>query len=220
MEPDPNCFPTQVPCFFCPFTQMLTMLPPPTLLETERLILRELTPAIYNKLFESCSEREIKAYLGLATEAEFREAKRRFDEGTTTYFTSFKNFHLLDKRDSQVVGRCDFHTWVPSHRRAEVGYTMTSDAHKNKGLMTEALRAVLAFGFEHMGLYRVEALVSPRNVPSLQLLKRYGFQKEGLLRNHYMVNDVLEDSALFSLLLPEFEALKATWVQQQAQPNS
>ncbi|WP_237586731.1 GNAT family N-acetyltransferase [Pontibacter russatus] len=199
---------------------MLAMLPAPTLLETERLLLRELTPDLYGRLFRSCSEREIKAYLGLSTPAEYEEAKRRFDEGMTTYFTSFQNFHLLDKQDRQVIGRCDFHTWVPTHRRAEIGYILTSEAHKNKGLMTEALRAVLAYGFEQMGLYRVEALASPRNVPSLQLLKRYGFKKEGLLRNHYMVNEVLEDSVLFSLLRPEFEDLKATWAQAQANPNS
>ena len=199
---------------------MLSTLSPPILLETERLLLRELTPDLYSRLFRSCSKQEIKAYLGLATAAEYEEAKRRFDEGMTTYFTSFQNFHLLDKQGRQVIGRCDFHTWVPTHRRAEIGYTITSEAHKNKGLMTEALRAVLSFGFEKMGLYRVEALVSPRNVPSLQLLKRYDFKKEGLLRNHYMVNNVLEDSVMFSLLRPEFEALKATWAQQLGHPNS
>lgn len=199
---------------------MLTAPPPSILLETERLFLRELTPDIYKWLFTSCTESEIKSYLGLFTTAEYKEAKRRFDEGTTTYFTSFKNFHLLDKHDNSVIGRCDFHTWVPSHQRAEIGYTITSEAYKNKGLMTEALRAVLAYGFENMGLYRVEALAAPRNVPSLQLLKRYGFKKEGLLRNHYMVNDVLEDSLVFSLLRPEFEELKVTWAQAQGQPNS
>jgi [ribosomal protein S5]-alanine N-acetyltransferase len=184
-------------------------LPPSTILETERLYLRELTPATYTHLFRTCGEQEIKAYLGLESTDELREAKKRYKEGMTTYFTTFRHFHLLDKENEQVIGRCDFHTWVPSHKRAEVGYAMTSKAHKNKGLMTEALRAVLTFGFEHMDLYRVEALVSPKNTPSLQLLKRYGFTKEGLLRNHYMVDGVLEDSLIFSLLKPEFEEWQA-----------
>lgn len=187
------------------------------MLATERLYLRELTPEMYNKLFRSYTEREIKAYLGLTSDTEFREAKRRFNQGTTTYYTTFKHFHLLHKKTGQVIGRCDFHTWIQIHRRAEIGYTLTSEAHKKKGLMTEALRAVLSFGFEKMNLYRIEALASPRNNPSLQLLKRYGFQKEGLLRNHYMVDGELQDSLMFSLLLPEFEELKASWVQQEAQ---
>lgn len=196
---------------------MLTTDFSPTILATERLYLRELNPEIYNQLFRSYSELEIKGYLGLKSNAEFREAKKRFEEGTTTYYTTFKNFHLLSKQDGQVIGRCDFHTWIRAHRRAEVGYTLTSETHKNKGLMTEALRAVLSFGFEKMDLYRVEALASPHNIPSLQLLKRYGFKKEGHLRNHYMINGELQDSHIFSLLLPEFEEMKANWVQQQAQ---
>lgn len=175
---------------------------------------------MHNQLFRSCSEREIKLYLGLHTDAEFKEAKRRHDQGVTTYYTTFKHFHLLHKKDGQVIGRCDFHTWIKSHRRAEVGYTLTSEIHKNKGLMTEALRAVLSFGFEKMDLYRVEALVSPKNTPSMQLLKRCDFKKEGHLRNHYMVNGELQDSLMFSLLLPEFEELKAVWIQQEAQAPS
>ncbi|MFD3001739.1 GNAT family N-acetyltransferase [Pontibacter toksunensis] len=196
---------------------MLTTDFSPTILATERLHLRELTPEMYDTLFQSCSEREIKAYLGLNSDAEFREARRRHEQGTTTYFVSFKHFQLLHKQEGDLIGRCDFHTWVKAHRRAEVGYTMTSEAHKNKGLMTEALRAVLSFGFEKMDLYRIEALASPQNTPSLQLLNRYGFQKEGYLRSHYMVNGGLEDSVLFSLLLPEFEKLKPCWVQQEVQ---
>ncbi len=198
---------------------MLTMLPSPLLLETERLFLREMTPEVYRQLFSSSSERDIKNYLGLASVAEFIEAKKRFDEGMTTYFTSFKNFHLLDKKDGRVIGRCDFHTWVPTHKRAEIGYTMTSEAHKNQGLMTEALQSVLTFGFEKMDLYRVEALAASYNTASLQLLKRYNFTKEGLLRNHYMVNGVLEDSLMFSLLRPEFEAYK-TAAQQRTQAKT
>jgi len=199
---------------------MLTTLPSPTLLETERMFLRELTPEMFNRLFRTCSEAEIKSYLGLKSTVEYKEMRKRFEGGTTTYYTSFKHFLLLDKQDKRVIGRCDFHTWVPTHQRAEVGYTMTSEAHKNKGLMKEALRAVLSFGFKHMGLYRVEALAAPHNIPSLQLLKHYSFKQEGHLRNHYMVNGVLEDSLLFSLLRPEFEEQQAAWVQQMAQPDS
>lgn len=195
---------------------MLTTDFSPTILATERLYLRELTPKMYNQLFSSYNEWEIKSYLGLSSDTEFREAKRKFDEGTTTYYTTFKHFHLLLKENGQVIGRCDFHTWVRAHRRAEIGYTITSEAHKNRGLMTEALRAVLLFGFEKMNLYRVEALASPHNIPSLQLLKRYDFKKEGHLRNHYMVDGELQDSQIFSLLLPEFEELKASWVQEEA----
>ncbi|WP_242916868.1 GNAT family N-acetyltransferase [Pontibacter liquoris] len=183
---------------------------PPLLLETKRLYLRELTPALYKELFTTQRKPAIMAYLGLHTDQEYKEAEIRFTKGATTFFSTFKLFHLLDKASHQVIGRCDYHTWVPTHRRAEVGYVITSEAFKNRGLMAEALEAVLACGYEHMNLYRVEAMVSPKNTPSMQLLQHFGFKKEGLLRNHYMVEDVLEDSVVYSLLKPEF----ADWQQQ------
>ncbi|WP_347158519.1 GNAT family N-acetyltransferase [Pontibacter chitinilyticus] len=182
----------------------------PTLLETPRLYLRELTPKLQRELFRTKTKQEIMEYLGLRTEQEYKEAVWKYNKGMTTFYSKFKHFYLLDKSNGKIIGRCDYHTWVPSHKRAEVGYVISSEIHKSRGLMTEALEAVLQFGFTNMDLYRVEAMASPKNIPSLQLLQHFGFQREGLLRNHYMVNSVLEDSVAFSLLKPEFEA----WQQQ------
>ena len=50
---------------------------------------------------------------------------------------------------------------------------------KKKGLMTEALKAVLNYGFTELKLHRIEALIDAQNEPSLKLLLRYGFSKEG-----------------------------------------
>jgi len=55
-------------------------------------------------------------------------------------------------------------------------------AHTGQGLMNEALRAVLAWAFEHMELHRIEALVHPHNAPSLAVLRKLGFVQEGRLR--------------------------------------
>ncbi|WP_299824066.1 GNAT family protein [uncultured Pontibacter sp.] len=183
----------------------ISAISPPTILETKRLYLRELTPEKYKQLFEQLSEEDIKSYLGINDDAEYEEAVQRYEKGLTTNYYNFKGFHLLDKETNRNIGRCDYHTWVTSHKRAEIGYTITDEAYKNKGLMTEALAAVLAYGFERMELYRVEALVATYNVASLQLVSRFGFKREGLLRNHYMVDGVLEDSVMHSLLKPEFE---------------
>ena len=53
--------------------------------------------------------------------------------------------------------------------------------------MTEALKAVLAYGFTNMGLYWVEALVADYNSPSVKLLQRFGFSIEGTVREDYCV---------------------------------
>ena len=179
--------------------------PAPAILETERMYLRELSPEMYGHLFTHASDAEIAAYFGFKTDEELSVEKENFKKGFVTYYVSFKNFHLLDKETGSVMGMCGFHTWIPKHRRAEVGYHLLNDADKGKGLMTEALGPILAYGFEKMNLHRIEALIADYNVASHRLLKHYGFQQEGVVRGHYIVDGVNEDSLLLSLLQPEFE---------------
>ena len=177
----------------------------PIVLSTERLLLRELTPAIFNDLFLKSTKKEIMAYLNLKTKQEYADMEERYTKGITTYFHDFKGFHLIDRQSNQIIGHCDYHTWVPGHRRAEIGYAITNEKYKNQGLMTEALESILTFGFEHMNLFRVEALIPTFNTPSRNLVQHFNFKREGLLRNYYLVDGFLEDTAIFSLLKPEFE---------------
>jgi [ribosomal protein S5]-alanine N-acetyltransferase len=185
--------------------------PQTIVLETDRLYLSELSPAVYNYLFTTCSDEEIIAYLGLKDKEELAEEKNKFSLGMTTYFHSFRNFRMIEKTTSTVLGRCGYHTWIVTHRRAEVGYALLDDSYKQKGYMTEALGPILAYGFEEMGLRRIEALVAAYNTPSVMLIKRYGFTQEGVAREHYVVNGVNEDSVVFSILRPEYDQLKDSW---------
>ncbi|MDX5418555.1 MAG: GNAT family N-acetyltransferase [Hymenobacteraceae bacterium] len=185
--------------------------PQPVVLETERLYLSELNPAIYNHLFTVCSDEEIMAYLGMKNTEELAEEKDKLSKGLTTYFHSFKNFRILDKKTDTVLGRCGFHTWIISHRRAEIGYHLLHDTYKQKGYMTEALGPILAYGFEEMGLRRIEALAADYNTPSIKLLQRFGLQLEGVIREHYVVNGVNEDSVLYSIIRPDYDRLKTFW---------
>ncbi|GAB3203832.1 ribosomal-protein-alanine N-acetyltransferase [Pontibacter aydingkolensis] len=191
------------------------IIPTPAIFETDRLYLREYTPKVCQQLFASCSDAEITEFLGIQSEKELAEEKENFKKGISTWFVSFHNFHLLDKQSGKVLGRCGYHTWIPKHRRAELGYHLFHDKDKAKGLMTEALGPILAYGFEQMNLYRIEALLADYNIPSYKLLKRYGFKEEGTVRGHYIVNSVNEDSLMVSLLLPEYEALKSNWGLQE-----
>lgn len=184
-----------------------------TMLETERLYLRALTPEQYAHLLRQASDATLMTYFGFDSEGALETEKEKYSLGYKTFFSSFRHFHLLDKATGKVLGKCDFHTWVPSHRRAEVGYTLFRDEHKRQGLMTEALGAVLSYGFEEMKLHRVEALIADYNVPSRRLLLHYGFTEEGVLRGHYVEDGESKDSLLLSLLRPEYDTLKESLFQ-------
>lgn len=174
---------------------------------TPRLLLRKLTPEDYKHIFTNWSKPEICEFLGLQSDEEFEREKGKSDGGYNTYRTSMVYFQIILKDSNKVIGGCGFHNWRPDHHRAEIGYMLKEDADKNKGYMSEVVKAVIDYGFREMGLHRIEALVGPENVPSLKLMEKFHFQREGQLREHFFINNRFEDSVAFSLLKSEYEEL-------------
>jgi ribosomal-protein-alanine N-acetyltransferase len=72
--------------------------------------------------------------------------------------------------------------------------------------MTEVVPHVVQYGFEEMGLHRIEALVANWNTPSVKLLQKNQFVYEGIVREDYVVNDKNEDSDCYSLLKQEWQS--------------
>lgn len=173
---------------------------------TQRLLLKSITPAIIHELFTTKTKEEIMAYLGL-DEAGFQHYKDIHEKGVETHRLSIFVFLLMDKETNLPIGECGFHTWNATHRRAEVFYNMRNEAFKQKGLMREALKEVLNYGFTELQLHRVQALIAAENQPSLKLLQRYGFSFEGTMREDYVVDGKNEDSECYSLLKWEWEKM-------------
>jgi [ribosomal protein S5]-alanine N-acetyltransferase len=69
-----------------------------------------------------------------------------------------------------------------------------------QGYMTDALQALLPFAFDHLHLHRVEAACLPRNDASIALLRRAGFEQEGLARSYLKINGAWQDHLLFARL--------------------
>ncbi len=174
------------------------------ILYTPRLQLRKLTQEVYDYIYATYSDSEIKEFLGINHDQEMIKEKEKYGKGMSTYNRSFVNFQLLHITSAQVIGACGFHTWYPEHQRAEIGYALNADEHKQKGLMTEAFAAVIDYGFRNLQLNRIEALIGPTNTASLQLVKNAGFKQEGNLRQHYFKNNIMQDSLMFSLLKSEY----------------
>jgi len=170
------------------------------ILTTERLILRKITPEIVVLLFTSYTEEEIMHYLGLKNKEEFMKEKEKFKKGLRTYNKTFLYFQVMDKTTEKIIGWSGYHTWYLDHNRAEIGYGLFNEEVKNKGLMTEALKPIIAYGFYTMHLTRIEAMLSLENIPSLKLVTKFGFQQEGVLKDHYLKDGVMEDSAIYGLL--------------------
>ncbi len=81
---------------------------------------------------------------------------------------------------------------------ATLGYWMGAP-HAGKGHMTRAVAAVVRFGFATLRLHRIEAACIPNNAPSIALLERNGFRREGMARAYLKINDAWRDHVLFAL---------------------
>jgi len=92
-------------------------------------------------------------------------------------------------------------TWSTVHRTAEIVYDL-SPAYWNRGIATASVQAVVEWGFSSAGLNRIQAVVLPSNMPSMAVLHRCGFTREGLLRQYRMVRGKPQDFLLYSRLRP------------------
>lgn len=173
-------------------------------ISTERLILKSLTPAIIHEIFNTKSDEEIMSYFGF-DENGLEHHREMHEKGMEMHRLSLFVFLLIEKETGLSIGECGFHTWNKMHNRAEIFYIMHDEGSKKKGYMTEALKAVLEYGFTELKLHRIEALIADENEPSKRLLLRYGFSKEGTMREDYAVNGKNEDSDCYSLLKWEWE---------------
>lgn len=80
---------------------------------------------------------------------------------------------------------------------AYLGYWMDVD-HQGKGMVTEAIDAVLDFAFGPAGLHRVQAAIMPRNARSLRVIEKLGFRREGYAERYLQIAGHWEDHILFA----------------------
>ncbi len=172
-------------------------------LETSRLRLREIRPDEVGWYFEHFSRKEIVHGQGFPAPMNLGVARKELKMYIVDLFKERIGFRwgIELKEGGGLIGSCGYYKWSkPSGHQAEVGYDLDPE-YWGKGIMTEALTAIIDFGFKKMKLNRVELLVMPHNRRSIMLAKRLGFVREGLLREHgFDEKGRRADDILFSLL--------------------
>ena len=88
-----------------------------------------------------------------------------------------------------------------------IGYWIAKDC-EGKGMMSESLELVKEFIFNELKLHRIEAACLPHNIPSLKVLLKNGFIKEGTARKLLKINDKWQDHTVLSFILDDFKKLK------------
>jgi ribosomal-protein-alanine N-acetyltransferase len=176
-------------------------------LMTERLCLRQLTQADANNVMVIRGDYQVTRYnIGdaytdiMQAEALIDNITRMFDNESTLYWG------ITLKHVDTVIGMIGYNYWNRIDHRGSVGFDLARD-YWGRGIMPEALRGILRFGFDRLGLNRVEADASVYNTQSQRTLMKVGFRQEGHLREQYHEADSYHDLLLFALLKRQFMEL-------------
>jgi ribosomal-protein-alanine N-acetyltransferase len=109
-------------------------------------------------------------------------------------------FFIFHQPDSNLLGGITLSNVTRGMTQtATIGYWM-GERYANRGYMARALRALVPFAFASLRLHRLEAACLPHNAPSIRLLEKLGFKREGLARGLVCINGRWQDHLVFSLL--------------------
>lgn len=170
------------------------------MLETERLRLIEIVSKDAQDIFNCFSNNDVIRYYGQDALTNVTQAEQ-FVEFFAKNYKEKRGIRWgieLKEREG-IIGTIGFNVWSPKHKRAEIGYEL-HPLYWRKGYGTEAASKVISYGFNELGLKRIGAIVFLENKTSNQLLKKLGFEKEGVLKNYMYQNGVPYDTNIYSLL--------------------
>ena len=172
---------------------------------TNRLILRELTNQDAEALHKYWSDSDVLEYLSLDPFTSIQESLDMIGILKNLYGDSQGARWVITLKDSgKIIGTCGFHNFKSEHRRVEMGYELGKE-YWNLGIMTEALQAIIYYGFNTMQYNRIEAFVNFGNARSKKILEKNGFKLDGLLREYEFNRGKFVDQYCYSLLKSEYQ---------------
>jgi RimJ/RimL family protein N-acetyltransferase len=170
------------------------------LLDTTRLVLRPFEPGDAPAVQQLAGHRAVAATTlniphpypdGAAQEWVAGHAAAAAAERSLTW--------AIVRRDGDLLMGAISMRLVSAHRRGDLGYWL-GVPYWNQGFMTEAARRVIAFGFDELGLHRIQASALPRNTGSWRVMEKADMQREGVQRGYALKAGTFEDVVVYAVL--------------------
>jgi ribosomal-protein-alanine N-acetyltransferase len=170
------------------------------IIETERLILKQITNNDANEVFELRSNPETMKYIPRPLAKTIEDAlehiamiEEKISENTGI------NWGITLKGNPKVLGIIGYYRLQPENYRAEIGYMLLPEFH-GKGIITEAVKRLISYGFNDLKLHSIEAVIDPGNFASERVLQKCNFVKEAHLKEAEFYEGKFLDKVIYSLL--------------------
>jgi [ribosomal protein S5]-alanine N-acetyltransferase len=170
-------------------------------LETERLLLRRFRISDAQNAYKNWfSDPDVAMYMRWDAHTDIQQTEEFLQKVVTDYEKpDFYRWAITMRTSSEVIGAIGLHIEDEFDMVADVSYAL-GKAFWGKGIVTEALKEVLRFGFLVVGVNRIEAFHAVNNPASGKVMKKAGMQYEGRLRQSYRSHNGFEDSDLYAII--------------------
>src|SRR5918992_2648915 len=152
-------------------------------LRTARLELRPTTSEVFDGLWAAIqtSLPELRVWMAWAVAAR-AEDTRAFAHRAEESWAAGTAYNFTLVHEGEIAGQCGLDRVDMLVKQCEIGYWMRTDLC-GQGLMTEAAAAAVAFGFQEVGVHRIELHAGLGNIGSIRVAEKLGFSREGVLRD-------------------------------------
>ena len=169
-------------------------------LETERLLLRRVDNNDYKEVLALRSNPETMKYIPRPLLKNEEEAFARIAMIENKIINKEGiNWAITIKDDPRLIGIIGHYRIQLENYRAEIGYMILPEFN-GQGIVTEAVKEVVKYGFDIMKLHSIEAVIDPDNIASAKVLEKNGFVKEAHFKENEFHEGHFYDSVIYSIL--------------------
>ncbi len=177
---------------------------------TERLVLRRFSDSDFSAFAAYRARKEVYRYL-YAAPPEGEALREKFDRACVATFAQDGDMFKLAvsrKDDGMLVGEVSLKLESKAALQGEVGYVFNPD-YGGRGYATEAVEAMIDFGFSAFGLHRIFARLDTQNTGSIRVVERLGLRREAHLIENDRFDGVWGDEYIYAVLARDWVARRA-----------
>ena len=127
-------------------------------------------------------------------------------EGNIEDWEMKTDYHLGIFYQDQMVGMISLHAINYLANKAAIGYWLDKD-YEGKGIITSSVKVLMEYGFNELGLNRIEIGAGVPNTRSRAIPEKLGFKLEGIMRENMLLNGQYIDMALYAMLKSEYKEI-------------
>ncbi len=173
-------------------------------LESERIYLRRMRYTDAEDMYSYAHREEVSRYLLWSPHPDLYHTQDYLRYIASRYAAgNFYDWAVVWRETDRMIGTCGFTSFDCANDAAEIGYVLNPEFW-GRGIAVEAVRLILAFGFERLSLHRIEARFMEGNRASLRVMQKVGMTFEGFRRECTLVKGAFRTIGSCAILASEY----------------